>query len=547
VLRVPLSPAAAGSAAMLFGLGVDASVLLFVRYREEWASGYAGTAVVRRLAEPALSIVLGVATTAATFAALLWMDFPSLQEMGALVGGGILICGTLTLILIPALMAWRSPPAAAPPLEMPRLAALVTSRPRLIVGAAIAVTIVLAMFAPRVRFEATLDRLRPQIAANEVERRIAAQFGLPQDVSIVMTEGPELEPLLEAHQRLKDRLSRAPGAPALNSPVTLLPSRREQRERAALVRAADLPAPSVVFAQLDAAADRAGFRAGSFAPFASRLPQLLDADATVTWEGLRAHGLGDMIDRYVVRSNGTYAAVAYAYPRTPREAEVLAEAVGRSAGGLRLTGTPLLNAELAERFWPHFSSAILGGSAAVVLIIALSFRRAGDTALAALPVVIALLWTAGLLGAFGVTLDLFSAFGILTFLGIGVDYGIHFMVRYRGDPEPNPRSVVTHVGPALLVAAATTLAGFGTLCFSAYTPLRSLGIVLFTSVASAITVTIAVLPALLTLNTAEEGPRGRASAPYAVPRPLNGKPDNDTQDGDTAGLKPGRSIHPEPR
>jgi predicted RND superfamily exporter protein len=543
VLRIPLSPAAAGSAAMLFGLGVDASVLLFVRYREEWAAGRDGIAVVRRLEEPARSIVLGVATTAATFAALLWMDFPSLQEMGALVGGGILICGALTLVLIPALMAWRSPPRTAPALEAPRLARFVTSHPRAILGAALAGTLVLAVFVPRVSFQATLDRLRPQIAANDVERRIAAQFGLPQDVYLVMAEGPDLEPLLEAHQRLADRLAQTAGAPALNSPVTLLPPRSEQLARAAEVRAARL-APAAVAAELDAVADRAGFRAGTFTPFSRRLPRLLDVGEPVTRDGLREHGLGDLIDRFVARSGDAYTVVAYSYPATPREAQLLADAARESGGGLRLTGTPLVNAELAERFWPHFRWAIAGGGAAVLLMIAVTFRRLTDTTLAALPVALGLLWTAGLLGAFGVTLDLFSAFGILTFLGIGVDYGIHFMMRYRGEPEPDPRAVVTHLGPAILLAAATTLAGFGTLCFSAYGPLRSLGIVLFTSVASAIAITMLVLPAILTLDVQR---RGRASAfAKATADAVSEASARPTTPSVPGALKPGRSeTHPQ--
>jgi len=76
---------------------------------------------------------------------------------------------------------------------------------------------------------------------------------------------------------------------------------------------------------------------------------------------------------------------------------------------------------------------------------------------------------------------------------------------------------VTHLGPAILLAGATTLAGFGTLCFSAYRPLQSLGIVLFTSVASAITITMFVLPAILTLSPSETGPRGprkRGQSPF---------------------------------
>jgi len=92
-------------------------------------------------------------------------------------------------------------------------------------------------------------------------------------------------------------------------------------------------------------------------------------------------------------------------------------------------------------------------------------------------------------------LDLFSVFGLLTFLGIGVDYGIH--VVHRWHTLRDPVAVVVRLGPALLLAGGTTLAGFGTLCFSAYPPLRSLGIVLFTTVAVALATSLTVLPVLL--------------------------------------------------
>ena len=49
-----------------------------------------------------------------------------------------------------------------------------------------------------------------------------------------------------------------------------------------------------VAASLDAAAEAAGFRAGSFQPFADRLPQLLDATERLTYEGYEANGLGDL-------------------------------------------------------------------------------------------------------------------------------------------------------------------------------------------------------------------------------------------------------------
>ena len=179
---------------------------------------------------------------------------------------------------------------------------------------------------------------------------------------------------------------------------------------------------------------------------------------------------------------------------------MLARAVDEAGGGLRLTGTPLVDRELAARFWPQFVSAVAAGSAGVLLILIVSFRRVGDTLLALLPVGLGLLWMAGMLALAGVTMDLFSAFGVLTFIGIGVDYGIHLVHRHRESGRSDPLGALAQIGPALLLAAATTAAGFLTLCFSEYPPLRSLGLVLVTSVGSAIAITVLVIPALLVVR-----------------------------------------------
>ena len=49
----------------------------------------------------------------------------------------------------------------------------------------------------------------------------------------------------------------------------------------------------------------------------------------------------------------------------------------------------------------------------------------------------------------------------MTFVGIGVDYGIHLVHRYRerGDARP----AIAELAPVILVAGAITLLGYGTL------------------------------------------------------------------------------------
>ena len=72
----------------------------------------------------------------------------------------------------------------------------------------------------------------------------------------------------------------------------------------------------------------------------------------------------------------------------------------------------------------------------LVLLVA-AFRRWDFTLLALVPTALALTWTAGVLAISGISLDLFSMFAVMTFVGIGVDYGIHLVHRCAHGAEAN--------------------------------------------------------------------------------------------------------------
>jgi predicted RND superfamily exporter protein len=97
----------------------------------------------------------------------------------------------------------------------------------------------------------------------------------------------------------------------------------------------------------------------------------------------------------------------------------------------------------------------------------------------------------------GVALDLFSVFALLASIGIGVDYAVHVLYRRLTRPEGGTVGAVADVTPALVLAAATAIIGFGSLATSTYTPLRLFGLVSALMIASCLVASVVVLPALL--------------------------------------------------
>lgn len=488
------SAAATASSAMLFGLGVDGVVLLYVAYTRAVRAGSDPAAAIDGLGGPSASMLLGMWTTAATFYGLKFVDFPSLEQLGSLIGHSMLLCGILTLILVPALLPQRRPARPPRSLAMPWFAAWIDRHSRAILVVAIAVSLAMAVAATRLRINPTLERLRAVTPGAEMLQEIGPMFGLPDDVYVVLTSGSELEPLLTANERLRGALAAALPRMAVQTPSSLLPSERTQRERQARIRQA-LGGGETVAAALTTAERDEGFRPGSFDPFRDRLPVMADDALRLTYDGYASHGLDDLIGRFVVRQGERWLLATYAFPQGSEAATALQRAVVASDPTAIVTGLPLVNAELARRFVPEFVKGLSIGTIIVVALVAMAFRDWRLSLLSLVPTAIGLVWAAGLLAAAGATLDLFALFAVVTFVGIGVDYGVHLVHRYQ--ERADARQAVSELAPVILVAALITLLGYGTLVTSSYPPLRSIGLVSAVSIATLAAASLLVLPAIL--------------------------------------------------
>jgi uncharacterized protein len=493
-----LSAAATGAAAMLFGLGVDGVVLLYVAHQLALAQRPRPDGL--GIEGPSVSMLLGMFTTAATFYGLMFVDFPSLRQLGRLIGHSMMVCGLLTLVMVPALLPRRPPRRPRPSLVMPRLASWIVRRRRSILWMAAGLTVVLGAAAVRLKVDPTLDRLRSTTDAARLEERIGPAFGLPGDMYVVLAEGTDLEPLLETNERLAERLSTELPNLLVQAPSRLLPSTSAQRRTTARLSAAGLSVPSLR-ASLEQARIAAGFTPGAFDPFAGRLTALLDPAQRLSYDDYVSHDAGDLINRFIVHDDRLWRLATYVFPTTGEQASRVQDMVDRVDPSQTFTGLPLVNKELARRFLPDFLKGLTIGTIVVILLVVGTFRDWRLSVFALLPTAVGLIWTAGLLALAGFELDLFATFAVVTFVGIGVDYGIHLVHRYqeRGDA----RQATAELAPVILVAGAITMLGYATLIWSSYAPLRSIGVVSAVSVVALAGASVLVLPALLT-RTLEE-------------------------------------------
>jgi len=172
---------------------------------------------------------------------------------------------------------------------------------------------------------------------------------------------------------------------------------------------------------------------------------------------------------------------------------------------VRLTGlVPLADEEFAT---VQEGAGLNGGiTALIVLFIIWRALKSLRIVLAvALSVVVGLCITAAVGLAMVGALNLISVAFAVLFVGIGVDFGIQFSVRYRAERFEEPdffaalRRGAQKAGRPLALAAAATTAGFYSFLPTDYRGVSELGLIAGTGMIIAFFAAITILPALLTL------------------------------------------------
>ena len=132
----------------------------------------------------------------------------------------------------------------------------------------------------------------------------------------------------------------------------------------------------------------------------------------------------------------------------------------------------------------------------VIVLLFLFFLDLKLTFIALLPVLFALVSTLGTLKLIGHPIDIPGLMLSIVVIGMGIDYSI-FLVRsyqrYGDDSHPS----FGLIRMAVFMASASTIIGFGALCFAEHSLLRSAGLTSLLGISYALIGTLLILPPLL--------------------------------------------------
>ncbi|MBN2090609.1 MMPL family transporter, partial [candidate division KSB1 bacterium] len=134
----------------------------------------------------------------------------------------------------------------------------------------------------------------------------------------------------------------------------------------------------------------------------------------------------------------------------------------------------------------------------IVVLLSIMFKKIAIGLIGSVPIIITAVISFGVMGLLNIPLSTTTALLSSIAIGIGIDYAVHFLERYKiyaaetGDKKATSQLTMQHSGRAIVFNAIVIIAGFLVLLFSVFPPNRALGALvslnMFTSFLGTVTV-----------------------------------------------------------
>jgi predicted exporter len=466
----PVHAITLGFGAMLIGEAIDYPTYLF-------ANNAAGESLETTQARIGRTLLLAAATTASGALAMLLSGFRGLAQLGLLIVTGVVVAALVTRYVLPALTPARAlvGKRAKPPLDASRALPMVRQNAWL-VGIAIVAAAAILVSKRGTIWDDDLANLNPvSAAAKASDRELRTQLGAPDLRYLVVATGADREAALRASETAAAKLDAAVARGLLagyDHPARYLPSEATQRRRIDA-----LPASATLRRNLDTALAESSFRPDAFEPF------LADVERTrtgglLTRERLEGTALGSRFDTLLARTDGGWAALL--------PLAGVADPAGLRAhlGDLRLLDLKQETDALVAGYRARSLRSTAIGLGCLLVVVYAGLRSVRSTIATIVPVLAAVLLTAGALVGAGEKLTVFHLVSLLLVVGVGLNYALFFGRRHASAAERDLTLLSVSVAGLATLCASTVLALTGTPVLRAIGLTTGLGAV-FAFVASA--------------------------------------------------------------
>lgn len=489
---IPVSMISMAMPVILVTLGIASGIHILNKYLETLGQGMSKESALQETFATITSPVLMAAfTTAAGFASLITAFVQPIKEFGVITAVGVMIAMTLSLSLIPAMLVlWKKPEVKQEKREagvlnrfLKTLTQWTISRPAYITAIAVVIVLVFGFGATRITLESNIVNY---FGANSPVKKgtmvIEEIFGGSMQISVVVDTGVEdgfKDPaMLEELIVIQDYLN---SWDSINHATSLADVVRELNQA---LWEGDPEFYAVPETREGVAQQLLLFsmQGGS------------GLDSLVSYDYSRALVTAQMKTLDAKMLGETIAAVESYLAELYRD---------RSDISVKLVGTPKVMMRLMNRYVQTQISSLASSSVAVGLIVAALMKSVLLGILTLVPLFFTVLINFGLMGYAGLPLDAVTSIIAGVVIGLGVDYAIHYISRYRLERanghqmEQALLNTGVSAGRGIFFNALALVIGFMVLVFSHFRAIAVFGFLISVTMVVSSFAALVVIPLLL--------------------------------------------------
>ncbi len=476
IIKDSISAISLSIGAILLGVTVDYALHILTHYKESESI----EELYRDITRP---LIMSSSTTALAFLCLLFVNSEALKDLGIFAAIAVIASALFSLIIIPHLY---HPIKQGKPTLLDQLARFPFEKSKALISICL-IFIVISFFTfHKVGFNQDISQLNhiPE-DIKKTEKLLDSTTHLNSKSLYLVCYAENLDSALFAANQLKELWKELPIIEASNPTDVVL---SESQKKIRLQRWKEFwtaERKNNLRTLLNSAGQEVGLSPTAYDQFYELLDTEFDLNTANDWG----------ID--VVGKGGKY----YHITTQIKIDESHREEIIKKINGINNTWV-IDRQELNESFLGHlkddFNRLINLSFLAVILILWIFFKRLELVLIASIPIGLTAWVTGGLMGAFGIELNIFSSIVCTLIFGHGVDFSI-FMTAALQKEYSYGKPVMPQYRISVLLAVLTTILAIGALIFAKHPALISISAVSLVGVFAAVLITFVFYPILFKL------------------------------------------------
>ncbi|MBP4137318.1 1-acyl-sn-glycerol-3-phosphate acyltransferase [Flavobacterium geliluteum] len=500
-VKEKISAISLGIGSILLGITIDYSIHILTHYKHN-------SDVKTLYKDITMPLIMSSSTTAVAFLCLLFVKSEALNDLGIFAAVIVMASAFFSLLIVPHLYHPKDNTTENKKNIIDKLAHFSFHNNKFLIGFCVLITIICCFTYNNVGFNNDLSQLNfipKDIKA--AEKELEESSSLTSKTIYLASYGNTMEEVLQNNTKLFEALAKEKQQQKIlsySSVGGIMLSQKEQQQKIAKWNSFwDGSKKQLLQSQLIAEGAKLGFKPTTYTAFFEHLNTDFKTISAQEYLKIKALQLGE----FVTQKDGFFT-ISTLVKVTPQQRDAFVKSA-EAKTKLIAIDRQQMNETFFSTLKTDFNSLVNYSFIAVILILFFFFRRVELVIVSCIPIALTGIVTAGIMGIFGIQMNIFSMIVCTLIFGHGVDFSI-FMTSALQKEYTNGKNEIAIYRTSIILAVITTILGIGAMIFAEHPALRSISAVSLIGVFAALIITFIFYPILFKLFLSNRPKNGKA-------------------------------------